>query len=70
MKSSGRKSTTMQNETRGRKKSPPAYHREQKVPHSYSPRRASLPLQSQNRSAELSGTDDASFKEIVFSYLF
>lgn len=70
MKSSGRKSTTMQNETEAGEKSLPAYHREQKVPHSYSPRRASLPLQSQNRRAELSGKEEASYGEIVFSYLF
>lgn len=60
MKSSVRKSTTMQNETGGGEKSLPAYHRELKVPHSYSPRRASLPLQSQNHRAELSGADEAS----------
>lgn len=41
-------SITMQDETGGEEKSLLAYHQEQKVLRSYSPRRASLPLQSQN----------------------
>lgn len=63
MKSSVRKKHNDAKWKQGGREISAAYHREPKVPHSYSPRRASLPLQSRNHRAELSRADEALDRE-------